>query len=185
MADELIDIYNENNEPLHIKETKSEAHKNGLWHRSAHIWIYNSQGEILLQLRAKNKDMYPNMWDISAAGHVSAGEEPIASALREMKEEIGLSVKQEYLEFFEIRKVKSIYKKIINNEFDYVYFLKFDDAIDNLILQKEEVAKIQFFSIDKIEAELKQQPEKYVPHGNYWFDVIKKVKENTKWHFQH
>lgn len=86
MADELIEIYNGNNEPLGIEKMKSEAHRNGLWHRASHIWIYNSAGEILLQLRAENKELYPNMWDISAAGHISAGEEPIISALREMEE---------------------------------------------------------------------------------------------------
>ena len=180
MADELIDIYSENNKPLNIEKMKSEAHKNGLWHRSAHIWIYNSHREILLQLRADNKEMYPNMWDISAAGHVDSGEEPIVAALREMEEEIGLSVKQEDLEFFEIRKVQAVYKEIINNEFDYVYFLKFDGNISELTLQKEEVAKIQFLSIDKIEEELNKFPEKYVPHGDYWFDVIKKVRDNIK-----
>lgn len=180
MADELINIYNENNESLSIDKMKSEAHKSGLWHRASHIWIYNSSGEILLQLRAKNKKLWPNVWDISAAGHVSAGEKPIVSALREMEEEIGLSAKQEDLEFSEIRKVKAIYKKIRNNEFYYVYFLKFDGDIDKLALQKEEVAKIQFFSINKIEEELKEFPEKYVPHGDYWFDVIKKIRDNLK-----
>lgn len=100
MADELVDIYNDNNETLGIEKMKSEAHKNGLWHRSSHIWIYNSRSEILLQLRADNKEMYPNMWDISAAGHVDAGEEPIVAALREMEEEIGLSVKTRRFRIF-------------------------------------------------------------------------------------
>lgn len=180
MADELINIYNENNESLHLEKMKSEAHKSGLWHRAAHIWIYNSNWEILLQLRAKNKELYPNMWDASAAGHVSAWEEPITSALREMEEEIGLSVQEKDLEFFEIRKVKMIYKEMINNEFFYVYFLRFDGDINTLTLQKEEVEKIQFLSADTIEEELKNHPEKYFPHGKYWFDVIKKVRDNLK-----
>ncbi len=180
MADEIVDVYNEDNEPLGIRKMKSEAHKSGLWHRASHIWVYNSDGEILLQLRADNKEMYPNMWDISAAGHVDAGEKPIIAALREVKEEIGLSVNQEDLDFFEIRKVQAVYKEIVNNEFDYVYFLKFDGNINELALQEEEVAKIQFLPIDKIEEELRQCPEKYVPHGNYWFDVVKKVRDYTK-----
>ncbi|MDA2922553.1 NUDIX domain-containing protein [Patescibacteria group bacterium AH-259-L07] len=179
MADELIDIYNENNEPLNIRKMKSEVHKNGSWHRASHIWIYNSKGEILLQLRAENKEFYPNMWDISASGHISAGEEPIISALREMEEEIGLSVKPEDLQFFKIRKHKAVYKKLVNNEFYYVYFLNFDGDIKKLTLQDEEVAKIQFFPIDKIEEELKTSPEKYVPHGDYWFEVIEEVRSRT------
>ena len=58
MADELIDICDENNNLIDIQKMKSEAHKDGLWHRASHIWIYNSNGEILLQLRAKEKPLY-------------------------------------------------------------------------------------------------------------------------------
>ena len=82
MADELIDICDESNNLTKIQKMKSYAHKAGLWHRTAHIWIYNSKGNILLQLRAKEKLLYPDMWDISAAGHVSAGEDPTTSGLR-------------------------------------------------------------------------------------------------------
>ena len=177
MADELIDICDENNNLINIQKMKSEAHKDGLWHRASHIWIYNSNGEILLQLRAKEKPLYPDMWDISAAGHISAGEGPVASGLREVEEEIGLKLKKEDLDFWMIRKVKAIFKEIKNNEFYYVYFFKFDGDINKLKLQKEEVQKIQFLPIDKIEEELKINLDKYVPHGEYWFEVLDEVKK--------
>ena len=77
---------------------KSEAHTDGLWHRAAHIWIYNSKGEILLQLRAKDKQFWPDRWEISAAGHVGAGEKPEDAAVRELSEELGISAKAEDLE---------------------------------------------------------------------------------------
>jgi len=177
MTDELIDICDENNNLLGIQKMGSEVHKNGLWHRASHVWIYNSKGEILLQLRAKNKELYPDMWDISAAGQVSAGEEPIISGLRETEEEIGLSVKKDELEFFKIRKHKAIFRNIKDNEFYYVYFLKFDGDVKKLKFQDEEVQSIQFLPIEKIEEELKRNPEKYVPHRDYWFEVINKVKQ--------
>ena len=82
MGDELIDICDEANHLTGVQKMKSEAHKDGLWHRAVHIWLYNSKGEILLQWRAKNKLLYPEMWDISAAGHVSASENPITSGLQ-------------------------------------------------------------------------------------------------------
>ena len=177
MADELIDICDENNNLLGIKKMKSEAHKNGLWHRASHIWIYNSTGEILLQLRAKEKPLYPDMWDISAAGHISADEDPVTAGLREVEEEIGLKLKKEDLYFFTIRKHKAIFRDIKNNEFYYIYFFMFDEEIRQLKLQKEEVQKIQFFPIDKIEEELKTNMGKYVPHGDYWFDVLNEIKK--------
>jgi len=177
MADELIDICDKNNNLLNIQKMKSEAHKNGLWHRGSHIWIYNSNGEILLQLRAKEKLFYPNVWDLSAAGHISAGEDPITAGLKEVEEEIGLKLKKEDLDFWIIGKHKSIFKDIKNNEFYYVYFFKFDGNISQLKLQKEEVQKVQFLPIEKIEEELKINPNKYVPHGNYWFEVLDEVKK--------
>lgn len=177
MADELIDICDKNNNLLGIKKMKSEAHKNGLWHRAAHIWVYNSKGEILLQFRAKTKDLFPNMWDVSAAGHVSAGEEPIDSVLREIKEEIGISAKKEKIEFFKIIKWHGVFRRIINNEFYYVYLYKFDGDIVNLKLQKEEVEAIRFTPIAETEEGLKTHPEKYTPNGNnYWFEAINEIK---------
>jgi len=176
MVDELIDIFDENNNSLNLQKMKSEAHKNGLWHRSAHVWIYNSKGEILLQLRAKDKKLYPGKWDISASGHVRANEEPIISALREIEEEIGLSVKIEDLEFIQIRKKERNLGNIVN-EFYYVYFLKFDGNINSLKIPKEEVEAVQFLPILEVEGELKNHYEKYFPHGDYWFDVINEIRK--------
>ena len=149
--DELIDICDSKNNLLNVQKMKSEAHAKGLWHRSAHIWIYNSKGEILIQLRAKDKNFYPNVWDVSVAGHISAGEKPIISALREVREEIGLSIKEKDLKFYKIIKEKQVYKKIISNEFDYVYILKFDGDIKKLRLQDEEVKSIKFIELNKLE----------------------------------
>ena len=174
MVDELIDICDENNNLLKIQKMKSEAHRDGLWHRTSHVWIYNSNGEILLQLRAKQK---PFLWDISAAGHISAGENPITSGLREVEEEIGLKLRKEDLGFWMIRKHKTIFRKIKNNEFYYVYFFKFDGDINQLKLQKKEVQKIQFFPIDKIEKELKISPDRYGPYGDYWFEVLYEIRK--------
>lgn len=145
MADELIDICDENNNLLGIQKMKSEAHRTGLWHRAAHVWVYNSKGEILLQLRAKGKSLFPSMWDVSAAGHISAGEEPIVSALRETKEEIGLLVRKEYLELFKIVKWQGIFRQINNKEFYYVYLFKYDKGIADLKIQEEEVETIRLF----------------------------------------
>jgi len=180
MADELIDICDESNNLTKTKKMKSEAQRDGLWRRMAHIWIYNSKGEILLQLRAKEKSLYPDMWDISAAGHVRAGEDSIAAGLREIKEEIGLEVKQNDLHFFNIKKIEAIYKNIKMNEFCYVYFFKFDGDIEKLKLQGEEVQEIRFIPIEKIKEELKVNLDKYVSHGDYWFEVMDEVKRKLK-----
>lgn len=176
MADELIDICDENNNLLGIRKTKSEAHRDGLWHRAAHVWAYNSKGEILLQLRAKNKKLYPAVWDCSAAGHVSAGEEPFVSGVREAEEEIGLAIKKEDLEFYKIFKREQIYKEMTDREFYYTYFYKYDGDIANLKLQKEEVEAVQFIPILEFDKDIKTYPEKYLSPGTYWFEMVGEFK---------
>lgn len=175
MTDELIDICDKNNSVTGVQKMKSEAHRSGLWHRSAHIWIYNEKGEILLQLRAKNKLLYPDVWDISVAGHVSANKKPINSAVREMKEEIGLMIDEKELQFCNVKKVSIDIGEIKNYEFYYVYLFKYDGDMKKLKLQKSEVQEVKFVPISKILRELQKNPKEYVPHGKYWIDMIDEI----------
>lgn len=70
--------------------TRREIHQKGLLHRSVHILVFNSKGELYLQKRSLNKDENPGYWDTSAAGHVNAGEDYMTSAHRELEEELGI-----------------------------------------------------------------------------------------------
>ena len=176
MADELIDICDEDNKPLGVQKTKGEAHEKGLWHRACHIWIFNSRGEMLLQLRAKEKRLFPDMWDAAVGGHIAAGEEALTTAVREAEEELGLVIAAEDLEFFKIFKKEITRGEIKNKEFYYDYIFRYDGPSDDLRLQKEEVQAVKFVPIQKLEDDLIAEPEKYVPHGDYWFEVIKEIK---------
>lgn len=117
MSDELIDIYNEENKPLFgVQKMKSEAHRKGLWHRASHVWIYNSKGEILLQLRAKNKEFWPNMWDISVAGHIGSGEDQLSATVRETEEEVGLRIMPDDLDYYYAFYLKDGYRVLFEFE---------------------------------------------------------------------
>ncbi len=69
---------------------RSQVHANNLLHRAVHVLIFNSKGEVFLQLRSRSKDRYPLRWDSSAAGHVTEGETYDQTALRELEEELGI-----------------------------------------------------------------------------------------------
>jgi isopentenyldiphosphate isomerase len=178
IADELIDICDENNNII-AQKMKIEAHRDGLWHRAAHIWLYNLKGQILLQLRAKTKLIFPAMWDFSVAGHVLAGEDPVTSGLREGMEEIGLKIDRSDLEFFKVLKKGCVYNGIRNNEFYYIYLARFDRDISVLKIQKEELDAVRFFSVEEIEEGLRTEPERFVPHGRYWTEVLEQVRKRT------
>ena len=95
--DELIDIVDKSGIPTGVSVPKSEIHSKGHLHNTAHIWLYNSEGEILLQQRAATKVICPLLWDVSVAGHIDAGETPEQGAIREAKEEIGIELEIGFL----------------------------------------------------------------------------------------
>jgi len=178
MADELIDIYDEANNFTGVRKMKSEAHKDGLYHRTAHVWVYNGKGEVLLQLRAKSVPFFPGKWDMSAGGHINTGEEEKESALRELKEELGLSATEIDLKFFKIKRVRNVFRKMINNEFFYIYFLKCSNNLNTFQLQAEEVQEVKFYPIDQLEQRLKTNSDEFCPHGDYWSEVINYIRSD-------
>jgi isopentenyl-diphosphate delta-isomerase len=180
MTTELFDILDEKGNKTGIQKTKKEMHEKGLWHQAVHVWIFNSKGEILFQKRAKDKDYWPGLWDISVAGHVSAGETPEQAVIREMEEEIGIKVNISQLKKIEIRKSQKNVNKLNyhNREFNPVYLFRFDGDISKFKPKDKEVEDVKFISFDELEKELKDRKlsKTYVPSKKYYFDVIKAVK---------
>jgi len=89
---EYVDLLDPLGRPMGRTKPKSAVHRDGDWHGAAHVWILNTEGLILIQRRSPTKENWPNLWDVSVAGHVSAGEEPVEAAIREAKEELGVTL---------------------------------------------------------------------------------------------
>ncbi|MDE1870981.1 MAG: NUDIX domain-containing protein [Candidatus Micrarchaeota archaeon] len=177
MAEERIDVLDESGRKTGATKTKKEAHKRGLWHGASHIWIYNTKGKILLQKRSMEKDSWPGKWDVSAAGHISAGETPKKAALRELKEEVGISAKPTDLKRIIVSKdCVKLRDNYDNKEFQSVYLYKLSKIPKEL--QKEEVEAVKFVPLSELERELKdpRKSDKYVPHG-YYPDLVKILKK--------
>ncbi len=90
-SQELLDVVDENDRVTGVK-TRGEIHAQGLMHRAVHILVFNTSGELFIQKRSMSKDNNPGLWDSSAAGHVDSGENYYDCALRELGEELGISV---------------------------------------------------------------------------------------------
>jgi len=178
-VDEPMDVCDENNNLVGV-EMDSVVHRDGLWHRVCHLFLYNSAGEVMLQLRAKDKWYYPDVWDVSAGGHLSVGEDMADAAAREGTEELGTEIRREDLHFFEVKKFSTAYnsvKPIKNNEFCYAYLLRFDGSVEELNVEKEELQRVRFFSEGELEEEIKANPGKFMPYGSYFFDVIREARK--------
>ncbi len=148
MEHEQIDEYNKLGEKIGVVD-KAIAHRDGLWHKAVHVWIVNDNNEILLQYRCAEKSLYPNLWDCSFAGHIGVGESSIEGLIREGKEELGIDVDLEKLEFVMTTVENVAYEKIISNEFDDVYVLRQNIDISEIKFQKEEVSDAKYVSLEK------------------------------------
>ena len=95
---ELFDVYDEALNHIGVK-ARAAVHRDGDWHQVFHCWVIGRDADgdsfVILQKRAPNKD-YPGKIDISAAGHLEAGE-TVRDGVREIEEELGLQVQFEDL----------------------------------------------------------------------------------------
>lgn len=161
MAKEMVDEYNFRGEKLGVVD-KDEAHAKGLWHKSVHVWILNSKNEILLQYRCADKKLYPDTWDCSFAGHIGAGESSIDAILREGKEELGIDVDLNNLNYILTNREHLSYEDIDSNEFVDIYILRQDVELEDISFQEEEVSDAKYVSIEEFFNLI--DSEKMLPH---------------------
>ncbi len=152
--DELLDILDESGRPTGEVVLKSEAHRLGLLHRCFHCWICGSDPRgsyLLLQRRAATKDTWPNYLDVTAAGHLAAGEKTL-DGLREVEEELGLRIAPERLVPLGTRRVEQEIPGGCDKELHDV-FLVFDATPpEDLRLQKEEVDAVFRLDLDDVQS---------------------------------
>ena len=135
---------------------KSEVHRLGLWHRCFHCWIVApetpSAGPYLfVQRRAAGKDTWPNRLDVTVGGHLGAGESTL-DGLREVEEELGLSVMADELVSLGTRKAEKEIPAGLDCEFQEVFLLVRSLSLTDLRLGEEEVAAVVRLRLDDVEA---------------------------------
>lgn len=153
---EMIDVFNENNEPLNYSLSRDEVHEKKLWHRHVACWIMNNKGQILLQQRSFLKKKNPGVWS-KTGGHVDSGEEVLDAAKREVFEEVGLEVDDDKIikiDFFKSTDPDSPF-------FLYNYVFLSDLEEKDYVLQKEEVEKVKYFEIEELEQLKKDNNKEY------------------------
>lgn len=127
-----------------VKE-KRAVHRDGDLHRAAHVWVVAADGRLLLQRRALAKESWPGLWDISVAGHVSAGEIPIEAAIREAEEELGIRIAPADLTHLGTIPYHCVLREdYIENEVHDIYLLRRDVDLATLALDPLEVAEVRW-----------------------------------------
>ncbi len=171
---EWLKLYDERGVQIGEVE-RGEAHRLGRWHKSVHVWVVNDGGEILLQHRCMDKKFFPNCWDCAFAGHVEGGESSITTAIREGKEEIGLALLPEELEFLFTYKDVLDFEDKINKEFVDVFLVRKNVCLQDLVLQREEVDDVKYMSGEEFFDKILKKKGDFLFHGEEEYVRLKEI----------
>lgn len=147
---ELFDVRNPDGSPSGIVRERGIVHREGSLHATAHIWVVRENDksgyDVLLQKRSACKDSNPGYYDISAAGHLPAGDDYLPSAVRELAEELGITAEEEELQYVGIHHggFEDVFygKPFKDDELSAVYVYGRPVQADKLQLQESEVEEV-------------------------------------------
>jgi isopentenyl-diphosphate delta-isomerase len=158
---ELVVLVNEQDEQLGTME-KMEAHRSPHLHRAFSVFLFNSQGKMLLQQRAFKKYHSPGLWTNTCCSHPRPGEETEAAALRRLHEEMGISTSIHHAFSFVYQ--AQFDNGLMEHEFDHVFIGQYNGAIAP---NEAEVAGYCFKALEEIKADIAVKPQYYTE----WFKI--------------
>lgn len=170
---EEIILVDENDNQIGFEE-KIKAHENGgKLHRAFSIFVFNSKGDMLIQLRSKKKHHFGGLWTNTCCSHPLKGEKLEDAVHRKLKQEFGFDTKLKELLSF-IYRADDPKGDLTEHEFDHVFIGTFDGKPKP---NPEEIDDWKWASIKEIKADLENHPENYTPWFRIVFDsVVEKLK---------
>ena len=156
MKQEMLDVVDEHGMPTGRTVPREMAHREGIPHRTAHVWLVRrpeGKIQILLQKRCESKDSWPGCYDISSAGHIPAGVDFLPSALRELREELGVDAPPEGLILCGNRQAQAdgVFhgRPFHDREYARVFALWLDREESDFCLQREEIDAVRWMELDE------------------------------------
>lgn len=152
---ELLEVLNPDGSKSGRISERGVVHREGSPHATAHVWVVRETKkgtfDLMLQKRSQKKDSYPGCYDISAAGHVAAGDNVFNTAQRELQEELGIRAEKEALQYVGSRQTsaQAVFhgKPFQNCEYSSIYLYQEPVEISELILQESEVEEVIWMDI--------------------------------------
>jgi isopentenyldiphosphate isomerase len=153
---EWLDEVDETGTPTGRRVPRKQAHREGIRHRTSHVWIFRTHGgreEILLQKRSPEKDSFPNCYDISSAGHIPAGLGFRESARKELEEELGVTAADEDLHYCGRKSFQydgTFYGEPFHDrQVTAIYYLVDDRPAEDFRIQRSELSEVRWFGLDE------------------------------------
>ena len=143
-------------------EEKIAAHRAGKLHRAFSVFIFNSEGKLLLQNRARIKYHSGGLWTNTCCSHPRPGEDTESAAHRRLREEMGFDcdLKKTFGFIYRIQ----FDHQLSEHEFDHVFIGTSEQNADP---DPNEVGRWRWSSLGEIKKELATNPENYT----YWFRI--------------
>ncbi|MDD3221325.1 MAG: NUDIX domain-containing protein [Clostridia bacterium] len=182
---EYFELLDEEGNKLGKTKEREAVHRDGDIHGGSHVWVIRniqSDGsfQVLLQRRRRDKDSFPGCLDVSCAGHMTAGETFISTALRELEEELGISTVKKHLKFLFKQMVGGTFDfygtPFKNYEVNYVYLLDLEVSLDTLYYQREEIEELIWMDVEEVYKELLEDN----PEFCIWPEEFRKFMESTR-----
>jgi isopentenyl-diphosphate delta-isomerase len=152
----------DNDDNMYGVMEKMQAHKQGKLHRAISIFVFNSDGEFLLQRRATEKYHSAGKWSNTCCSHPRLDETNIDAALRRLKEEMGLECELNHQFSFVYR--AEMENGLIEHEYDHVFF-GITDILP--VPNPAEVAGYRYIGGDELVADMSKKPDRYT----VWFKL--------------
>lgn len=176
MSEEYLDIVDENGNLTGEKELRSVVHAKKLWHQTTHIYFYRKQSEsieLLVHLRSKFKEQYANQWATCFGGHLESGSTVEETFIKEMQEEVGISIDPKKI----IIGTRRFHNSAINKEVIYICYYEYNDDIKKLTFNDGEVQKIKWMNETEIIKAIEKNPEKWSGKtANGFLEVMRDLK---------
>jgi len=161
LSKELVEIVDPRNRPLAVLPLP-EAHRQGLMHRAVLVLVFNHEKKVYLQKRSKRKMLYPGCWDLSATGHVQQGESCEDAAIRELREELQLSVPS--------LKLKQELPASADTGYEFISLFTAGRVLQTPQPNPEELETGYFFDPDELALLVEQFRELLTPGLVYFFE---------------
>lgn len=174
MEEQMLVLVDEQDNQTGIME-KMEVHRKALLHRAFSVFVFNSQGEMLLQRRALSKYHSGGLWTNTCCSHPFPGETPQAAGKRRMKEELGFET--EVTPAFSFIYKAELDNELTEYEFDHVLIGEYDgDVYPN----EDEVGDYCYINMDVLRDSLAQHPMKYTAWFKIAFPMLEAYLEKHK-----
>jgi isopentenyl-diphosphate delta-isomerase len=171
---ESVIIVTESDRPTGTMD-KMAAHLSGTLHRAFSVFVFNSEGQLLLQKRALNKYHSGGLWTNTCCSHPRPGEKTMDAAHRRLKEEMGIDCELSPLFAFSYR--HEFKDGLVEHEYDHVFM-----GVTNQVPRPAplEVADFKYLDTNQLAQEIKESPEEYTA----WIKLcINRVLE-SQYHLQ-